>query len=51
MKITKTREDANRQEYARKVANIKCHICPECGESKTDGNFARKVIKNELEAF
>lgn len=45
MKITKTREDVNRQENARKVANIKCHICPECGESKDRWEFCKKGNK------
>ena len=40
MKITKTPEQIKREQAIRDKANEGCHVCPCCGESKTDIEYA-----------
>lgn len=35
MRIIKSREDVERLEYNKKIANEGCELCPDCGENKS----------------
>lgn len=47
MKITKTNKTFAAAEARKTAANMGCHICPCCGETKSTWDYVRKGIYNK----